>query len=563
MNWFNNLRMSAKLIGSFVIVACITVVVGTVSIINMHKIDDADTFLYEKMTVPIGILGRITEKFQRIRINLRDFVTAKTDAEKDEALKKITDFRAEVRKECEDFEKTIVTDEARKMFEHFVETRKAYGVVIDKIVALDKAGKGTEALELMHTEGKKAAMAEQAAIDALQDRKLKQAKETSDANTVLTEQITTLIITITAIGFIIAIFMGVFISGSISNPLKESVTVAEAISNGDLTVQIDINRKDEIGQLAGAMGSMIKRLRDTISEVMMAARQVSEGSGQLSSTAQQISEGSTEQAASVEEVSSSMEQMAANIKQNADNSHETEKIAAKSSQDAKESGAVVSDAVGAMKEIAGKITVIEEIARQTNLLALNAAIEAARAGEHGKGFAVVAAEVRKLAERSQKAAGEIGHLSTTTVDKAEQAGNMLGKLVPDIQKTSELVQEISAASNEQNSGAEQINKAIQQLDQVIQQNASASEEMASTAEELSAQAETLQSAISFFKLDQGFGSKRDMRQSAPKVAVKPRQLAHVAHMTPKRPVASKKTTRSADVNLAEGKHDSDSDFEKF
>ncbi|MBF0317621.1 MAG: HAMP domain-containing protein [Nitrospirae bacterium] len=415
----------------------------------------------------------------------------------------------------------------------------------------------------MHNEGKKAALTEQAAIDALKERKLTQAKETSNANTALTDKTTTLIIAITATGFIIAILLGIFISGSISNPLKETVVAAEAISNGDLTAQIEMNRKDEIGQLAGAMSTMIKRLRDVISEVMIAARQVSSGSGQLSATAQQISEGSTEQAASVEEVSSSMEQMAANIKQNADNSHETEKIAAKSSQDARESGSVVSDAVGAMKEIAGKISIIEEIARQTNLLALNAAIEAARAGEHGKGFAVVAAEVRKLAERSQKAAGEIGHLSTTTVDKAEQAGGMLGKLVPDIQKTAELVQEISAASNEQNSGADQINKAIQQLDQVIQQNASASEEMASTAEELSAQAEQLQSAISFFRLDQGFGGKRDMQQSVPKAAVKPRQLAHVAHIAPKKSNAPKKASRSTDIDLAEEKHGSDADFEKF
>ncbi|MBF0536885.1 MAG: hypothetical protein HQL03_01385, partial [Nitrospirae bacterium] len=231
---------------------------------------------------------------------------------------------------------------------------------------------------------------------------------------------------------------------------------------------------------------------------------------------------------------------------------------------------VVADAVSAMKEIAGKISIIEEIARQTNLLALNAAIEAARAGEHGKGFAVVAAEVRKLAERSQKAAGEIGHLSSTTVNKAEQAGGMLAKLVPDIKRTSELVQEISAASNEQNSGADQINKAIQQLDQVIQQNASASEEMASTAEELSAQAEQLQSAISFFKLDQGFlGSRKESQRPVTKTAARPRQLAHIA---PQKTNTPQKATRSTDINKtdrflqslgSEEKSDTDADFERF
>jgi methyl-accepting chemotaxis protein len=194
-----------------------------------------------------------------------------------------------------------------------------------------------------------------------------------------------------------------------------------------------------------------------------------------------------------------MEQMSSNIKQNADNAAQTDKIAIKSASDGQESGKSVLEAVSSMKEIASKISIIEEIARQTNLLALNAAIEAARAGEHGKGFAVVAAEVRKLAERSQKAAGEINQLSSSTVKTSEVAGEMLGKLVPDIQRTAELVQEITAASKEQDTGAEQINKALQQLEQVIQQNASAAEEMASTTEELTGQSDQLMSALSFFR----------------------------------------------------------------
>jgi methyl-accepting chemotaxis protein len=194
-----------------------------------------------------------------------------------------------------------------------------------------------------------------------------------------------------------------------------------------------------------------------------------------------------------------MEQMASNIKQNADNAQQTDKIANQSARDAQESGKSVLEAVSAMKEIANKISIIEEIARQTNLLALNAAIEAARAGEHGKGFAVVAAEVRKLAERSQKAAGEINQLSGTTLLVSERSGEMLDKLVPDIQRTAELVQEISAASREQDTGGEQINKALQQLEQVIQQNASASEEMAATTEELTGQSDQLVNALAFFR----------------------------------------------------------------
>jgi len=224
-----------------------------------------------------------------------------------------------------------------------------------------------------------------------------------------------------------------------------------------------------------------------------------------------------------------MEQMSANIQQNADNASQPEQIAVKASKDAKESGAAVTSAVTAMNEIATKISIIEEIARQTNLLALNAAIEAARAGEHGKGFAVVAAEVRKLAERSQTAAGEISELSSTSVDVAEKAGQMLNQLVPDIQKTAELVQEISAASNEQNAGVEQINSAIQQLDQVVQQNASATEEMASTAEELSSQAQQLQDTIDFFKVNGASGGSSRAAQQIHDLS----GATRIAHVAPK------------------------------
>ena len=213
-----------------------------------------------------------------------------------------------------------------------------------------------------------------------------------------------------------------------------------------------------------------------------------------------------------------MEEMVSNIKQNADNASQTDKIANKSAKDAQESGKSVLEAVSAMKEIANKISIIEEIARQTNLLALNAAIEAARAGEHGKGFAVVAAEVRKLAERSQKAAAEINQLSSTTLRVSEKSGEMLDKLVPDIQRTAELVQEISAASKEQDTGAEQINKALQQLEKVIQQNASASEEMASTTEELTGQSDQLVSALGFFHTEDDGGRRKGTGVKAAKPA---------------------------------------------
>ncbi|MBI2353753.1 MAG: HAMP domain-containing protein [Deltaproteobacteria bacterium] len=298
-----------------------------------------------------------------------------------------------------------------------------------------------------------------------------------------------------------AIGIAFFTTRGIVRPLNEAVGVANSLAGGDLTVNVEVRSKDETGQLLGAIRNMVEKLKQVVGDVISAADNVASGSRQLSATAQQLSQGATEQAASAEEVSSSMEEMTSSIKQNADNSGQTEKIANKSAADAREGGKAVIETVSAMKEIATKISIIEEIARQTNLLALNAAIEAARAGEHGKGFAVVASEVRKLAERSQAAAGEISTLSGRSVQVAESAGEMLSRMVPDIQKTAELVQEISASSREQDSGAEQINKAIQQLDSVIQQNASASEEMASTSEELSGQAEQLKDTISFFNID--------------------------------------------------------------
>lgn len=288
-----------------------------------------------------------------------------------------------------------------------------------------------------------------------------------------------------------------------AKPIGRLNAVVERIAGGDLSQTAGYGSGDEIGMLFKSITGMVNRLNTVVADVKAAADNVASGSRQLSASSETMSQGTAEQAASAEQASSSIEEMNSTIQQNADNAMMTEKIALQSSTDASESGIAVAEAVKAMKDIAGKITIIEEIARQTNLLALNAAIEAARAGEHGKGFAVVASEVRKLAERSQVAAAEISELSASSVEVAERAGAMLTKLVPDIRQTSALVQEISASSKEQSANAEQINNAIQQLNQVIQQNAGAAEEIASTAQELSSQAEMMLSTMNFFKVATG------------------------------------------------------------
>src|SRR6185437_3417261 len=318
-----------------------------------------------------------------------------------------------------------------------------------------------------------------------------------------------LLLTLIGASLAIAIAAAIWISLNISRSLARAVGLAGSVANGDLSHTIPSASNDEVGDLIRSLNMMVEKLRQIVAEALTAAQNVSAGSQELSASAEQLSQGATEQASSAEEASSSMEEMASNVKQNADNANQTEKIAAQSARDAEASGAAVERAVQAMQTIAEKITIVQEIARQTDLLALNAAVEAARAGEHGKGFAVVASEVRKLAERSQAAAAEIGTLSTETVKVAQDAGVMLSKLVPDIKKTAELVVEITSACREQDVGSAQINQAIQQLDKVGQQNASASEEVSSTSEELASQAEQLQSTISFFRIKHGADEKAE------------------------------------------------------
>ena len=315
------------------------------------------------------------------------------------------------------------------------------------------------------------------------------------------------VIGVSIIAILLGTVFGIIITKSITRPLRRSVDFTRSVAQGNLVGHLDIEQQDETGQLAASLNAMTHTLRQVVAQVTSASDSVAAGSQELSSRSVEMSQGSSEQAASAEQASASIEEMTATIKRNADNAHQTEKLALKSSIDAGNGGEAVTITLAAMKEIAGKISVIEEIARQTNLLALNAAIEAARAGEHGKGFSVVASEVRKLAERSQLAAAEISELSTTSVGVAEMAAEMMTSLVPDIQKTARLVQEISAASGEQTSGVDQINSAIQQLNQVIQQNAAIAEEVSSSTGVLSSQAEELMQTISFFTVAEATGRR--------------------------------------------------------
>ncbi|MGV1802858.1 methyl-accepting chemotaxis protein [Agrobacterium vitis] len=406
----------------------------------------------------------------------------------------------------------------------------------DQIKALTIAGDTAGALKISTGENRKAVNEIDdllSQVVSLEQSRLRDADAAGDAEYASTRL---MLLSLSIAASVIAVMAAVWIVISVTGGINRAVVAVRKVADGDLTEFVQIRSRDEIGDMLQYVNTMIERLRGVVGDALSASDNVSSGSQQLSSASEQVSQGATEQASSAEEASASMEEMAANIKQNADNAAQTEKIARQSSKDAEASGEAVNRAVGAMRTIAEKISIVQEIARQTDLLALNAAVEAARAGEHGKGFAVVASEVRKLAERSQAAAAEISTLSGQTVQVATEAGEMLTRLVPDIRKTAELISEISAACREQDIGASQINEAIQQLDKVTQQNAGASEEMSATSEELAAQAEELQTSIAFFKVD-GAHQKKPAPQTRT-VAARAAPARTAAPAKPRTPMSS-------------------------
>ncbi|MBT9371593.1 methyl-accepting chemotaxis protein [Rhizobium sp. CSW-27] len=425
---------------------------------------------------------------------------------------KIDEYR---RKYDEAFQQVLglATEQGKVIWNKLQVLTTQYRQQDDQIRALMMAGDQPGALRISTNENRTTVSEIDTQLEeivALESSRLQAAKTDAQADYARTRLV---MLSVAGGATLVALLAAIWIALSINKGLRSAVGAVQNVAEGDLTKLAAVTTRDEVGDLLGYVNAMIERLRGVVGDAVAAGENVSSGSQELSASAEQLSQGATEQAAAAEQASASMEEMAANIKQNADNAAQTEKIARQSSRDAESSGQAVSRAVVAMRTIAEKISIVQEIARQTDLLALNAAVEAARAGEHGKGFAVVASEVRKLAERSQAAAAEISALSGETVQVATEAGEMLNRLVPDIQKTAELVSEISAACREQDIGASQINEAIQQLDKVTQQNAGASEEMSATSEELAAQAEELQASIAFFKVERS-GQKTGRSEAA-------------------------------------------------
>ncbi|NLT24301.1 MAG: HAMP domain-containing protein [Syntrophorhabdus sp.] len=514
-----NMRIGTRLGAGFGIVTVLLVIMGILGILGLKSISSDLDRIVKEGNRKVELARTASAAMSDLTEGLLTMMSLDDKQYHQKANAKIAAARGAYREALDELQKLDTSQKGKEILRKFQNAVAEGKEPNNKVVELIKAGKLKEAAQLNMEKARPATEKGQATMFEMVKYQTEQMNQLYAGAIRTYENTRNILVGIGFLALILSIAIAILITRSITKPVSRAVFISNRLAEGDLTIDVETGSTDEMGQLLSAMGNMLGKLREVVSNVNSAADNVASGSQQMSVSSQQISEGATEQAASAEEVSSSMEQMSSNIRQNADNAQQTEKIALKAAEDAKHGGQAVSETVGAMKEIATKISIIEEIARQTNLLALNAAIEAARAGEHGKGFAVVATEVRKLAERSQFAAGEISKLSASSVDVAEKAGELLAKIVPDIQRTAELVQEISAASNEQNAGAEQINKAIQQLDHIIQSNASATEQMASTSEELSGQAEQLLGNIGFFRMN-----RKKERMNKPQESVKKRIL---------------------------------------
>ena len=525
---FANMKIGVRLTLGFFVVLALMAALAAVGINGMSTIQGRldeivkdnvyKTKLVSDMSEAVHIVSRVT----RTLILLTDEAAMATEK------KKLDAARQAYNDAWSNLEKTPVSEKGKALRTKIRTDQVEARALNDKVIELALANKAEPATKLLMEQANPAVNKWQAALDENANLQDESTKDDYAHAQQAYESAFRLMIILATLAIAIGALLAWFLTRSITGPIVLAVSVANRLSEGDLTVRIDAVSKDETGQMLQAMQNMITRLSQVVADVNAGAQALSSASEEVSATAQSLSQAASEQAAGVEETSASIEQMTSSIAQNTENAKVTEGMASKAAQDAADGGEAVNATVAAMKQIAKKISIIDDIAAQTNLLALNAAIEAARAGDHGKGFAVVAAEVRKLAERSQIAAQEIGEVATNSVELAEKAGGLLSEIVPNIRKTSDLVQEISAASSEQSSGVGQINAAVGQLNQTTQQNASSSEELAATSEEMSSQAEQLQQTMAFFKLD-GAGQNRSFTlaqrktnlPASKKVAIKP------------------------------------------
>jgi len=525
---FTNMKLGVRLGLGFAAVLALMMVLAAISYVRFEalnlSIEEVVTDRFPKTVMANDAVDQINITARAIR----NAMLVKTPEEAQKEISRLMEARKKTGEIFDKLDKQITSPDGRKVFDKVSQLRKLAVDDQNQVLELFKAGRKDEAVDVLVL---KVRVSQGAYLNAVGDLIKFQSElmEKSGAQAdALAEGGQRLILIIGAAAALLAVLIAWWIIHSVLAQLGGEPDYARAmvtrIAEGDLTVKIETHANDS-SSLLFAMKQMTERLTQVVTDVNGGAQALASASEEVSATAQSLSQAASEQAAGVEETSASIEQMTSSIAQNTENAKITDGMASKAAKDAVDGGEAVNATVDAMKQIAKKIGIIDDIAAQTNLLALNAAIEAARAGEHGKGFAVVAAEVRKLAERSQIAAQEIGEVASNSVGLAEKAGKLLAEIVPNIRKTSDLVQEITAASTEQSSGVGQINSAVSQLNQTTQQNASSSEELAATSEEMSSQAEQLQQTMSFFKLDSmrhggGFAVRKSNASSKKTAAAK-------------------------------------------
>lgn len=500
----NSMTVKARLAVGFGSMMLLLVLIAGLSIYRMNDLlGSIDNMVNDKFPKTVWA-NNVIDNINVIARAMRNTLIVKDKDTVEKELGRIRVARGVIKDNLDKLDALVKSEEGRALFKNILDAQTPYLEAQEHFISLSSEGKQEEAAQFLLTKLRKQQTAYFDAAYALivyqtksMERSGAEAERTVKSGTVIVE-------TLAAMSLLLGGIAGYLIIRSLMRQLGgEPACAGEAVKKmaaGDLSVEIALNEGDR-GSLLYDLKTMRDRLAEVVEQVLQNAEALTNASREVSSTAQSISQATTQQAAGVEETSSSVEQLRVSVRLNTENARVTEQMAGKSADEAKQGGDAVVETVLAMKHIAKKIGLIEDIAYKTNLLSLNAAIEAASAGEQGKGFAVVASEVRKLAESSRITAEEINELASNSVTIAEKAGGLIGEVLPSIVKTSDLVREISAASSEQAGGINQIAEAMRQLDKVTQQNAAASEQMAATAEELNSQAEQLQDLVGFFKLN--------------------------------------------------------------
>ncbi|WMJ87670.1 methyl-accepting chemotaxis protein [Anaerocolumna sp. MB42-C2] len=531
MKWFLNMKIRGKLIACFIVLAIFTAIVGIVGINNMNTLNNASIKMNKEDFQPSIDLSKIQTYLQQVRSDHLLLLYERDVTKFQERVDEITKLAEEANQLLSNYEKTILEDkENQKLYETLMENLANYRTLRDHSIGLIEEKKYDEAISTLSN----VSVSREAVDKSLQDLvdyKTNTSAKTIKANTESFQRQTILMITVMAIGILLAVLFGMLLATMISKQLNRLVKAANRIADGDLDVTIDVYSKDEVGILAKAFKKMTDNVNQVMTNINSAAEQVASGSKQVSDSSMALSQGATEQASSIEELTASLEEISSQTKLNAQNANQANDLAEVARDNAEHGNLQMNEMLKSMEDINDSssniskiIKVIDEIAFQTNILALNAAVEAARAGQHGKGFAVVAEEVRNLAARSANAAKETTDMIEGSIKKVEigtkianETADALTKIVADVTKAASLVGDIAVASNEQALGIEQINQGIMQISEVIQTNSATSEESASASEELSSQALLLREMVGNFKLKQNTTNYNSIDNLSPDV----------------------------------------------